>query len=89
MTQRKYNTTIAPLWATKFNGFSMSRLRITKEMLGVLAQILKDGEGGQFVVKQNSAKVKKSISPHAYLEYQSPEEVQRYLDESAARSSEV
>ena len=89
MTQRKYNTTVAPMWATKYNGFSMSRLRINKEMLGVLAQILKDGEGGQFLIKTNSAKTKTAKSPHVYLEYVTPAEVQRYLDESAARSNEV
>ncbi len=83
----KYNKTIAPLWPTKAGGFYMSRLKINAEMLAVLDDIK---EGGQFLIKAVPEEKRKSdTSPHAYLEYVTPQSVQEFEDRVKAQSGDV
>lgn len=71
---KKYNLSLSPLWQTRAQ--NLMGIEVDDKILEALSQVK---AGGKLFIKfLEEDKRKNDKSPHAYLEYLSPEEVAAY-----------
>jgi hypothetical protein len=79
---KKYNTTIAPLYISETNGL-ISSIVITPAMYDAIQTVK---VGGKFFVKNNKSK-HNDTSPDLYLEYMSPERLSEFKNNAQKNQS--
>lgn len=81
--QTKYNMTVSPLYETA--GGNYTSVKVTEEMKEKLATL---EVGGKLLVRLRRSAPRSDTDPHAFIEYITPEDVQKAAEARRAREEE-